>query len=380
MPRLRLPKRGPSYSDPPLAPDELLAIDNLPAPRKMPRRFQEQFSDRRLFLSGASRVPRFHACGDDSFMARLAPEMFQGRLGQYMELRPADGYGDAAAADPFRPDWAGYLHHPKMATVPREPDLLRADGRRMRPQDGGVFDPDGRGFFFPSGYPMHCIGRIEIYEDPASSSFKVGTATLVGSRTILTAAHCMPRDGSPGRWGVRFVPAYFDGTSTVRMASWCEAFRVATVDVSDETQAFDVAVAKLYDPLGEALGWFGARAYDDDWEDQELWTLVGYPTIALGFRSENKWPTIQRGIRVVDDDPDGRFTEVEHMGDASEGNSGGPLFGTWPEGPYVIGTHSGYEYREIPLLFVHIVTENNNVAGGGAGMVDMVRQARIDWP
>jgi hypothetical protein len=68
------------------------------------------------------------------------------------------------------------------------------------------------------------------------------------------------------------------------------------------------------------------------------------------------------------------------MGDASDGNSGGPLFGTWPEGPYIIGVHSSSEYRTIWTPFGDIVAENNNVAAGGSGMVDMIRNALADWP
>src|SRR6266480_3663253 len=68
------------------------------------------------------------------------------------------------------------------------------------------------------------------------------------------------------------------------------------------------------------------------------------------------------------------------MGDARDGNSGGPLFGTWPEGPYIIGVHSGDEYKYIPTPFGDIVAENNNVAAGGSGMVNMIRKALADWP
>jgi hypothetical protein len=149
----------------------------------------------------------------------------------------------------------------------------------------------------------------------------------------------------------------------------------------DALQAFDVAVMKLYDPLGDPLGWFGTRSYSSDWEDQAMWTLVGYPGEAAGVVSNGERPTIQNGISVIDDDPDGSFAEIEHRGDASPGNSGGPLFGTFPDGPYAIGVHSGDEYRTIDIPLVPtIVAENNNVAAGGAGMVNMVRAAQTDWP
>lgn len=266
----------------------------------------------------------------------------------------------------------GYEYHPKWTEGFAPPPMRSHDGRRINPHT--VYPPENRRFFVPSGYPNNCIGHLVVTEPGRPS--RIGTATLVGSRVILTAAHLAPTDGNPGRWGAFFVPGYMFGNSIVQMASWCEAYRLATVSVTDETQAFDVMVMKLYDPLGDALGFFGARTYDSDWEDESRWTLVGYPGIAAGYQYNGEFPTIETGIRVIDDDPDGSFAEIEHMGDASDGNSGGPLFGIWPDGPYIIGVHSGAEDR----TYLGVVAENNNVAAGGSGMVAMIRQARTDWP
>ena len=378
MPRIRLPVADSCRAERPLGFEELLQRENLPPRGEIPQEFLTRFSDRRVFVSGDEAPLPVQDCGHGLAMFRLPPNAYLGRRGQTMEVQDGDRFREERGPlDAYRPEWAGYLDHPKISTVPQQPDLRRANGQRMVPEH--VFDPDGRSFFYPAHYPMHCIGRLEIYDEWGSPWRRTGTATLVGSKTIVTAAHCMPPIGR-GAWGVRFVPAYSQGFSAVGMDSWCEEYRVATTSVSDATEAFDVAVAKLYDPLGDALGWFGARSYNDDWEDEELWTLVGYPDSALGLKSDGQWPTLQHGVRVVDDDPDGAFAEIEHMGDTSDGNSGGPLFGTWPEGPYVIGVHSGYEHRTIDLRIAEIVAENNNVAGGGRGMVEMIRQARVDWP
>ena len=137
--------------------------------------------------------------------------------------------------------------------------------------------------------------------------------------------------------------------------------------VGDDTQDRDISILKLYDPLGDALGWMGMKTYNDDWEDQAVWTLVGYPDLTTGER-----PTFQAGIPVIDDDPSGDFTEIEHRGDASDGNSGGPLFAQFSDGPYLVGVHSGDEYR----MAGPIVAENNNVASGGRGMVNLANAAR----
>ena len=44
-----------------------------------------------------------------------------------------------------------------------------------------------------------------------------------------------------------------------------------------EVCAYDMAILRLYTPLGNNLGWFGGKVYDDDWEDEPYWGLIGYP-------------------------------------------------------------------------------------------------------
>ncbi len=143
-------------------------------------------------------------------------------------------------------------------------------------------------------------------------------------------------------------------------------------------QAYDLAVFRLNEPLGDSLGTLGCHMYDDDWEDDTRWTLVGYPAlvgltvgsfgIVTGYSNNGNMPTRQFGISVEDDDSDADGLELEHRGDTTSGNSGGPLFGYWPKGPYVIGVHFGAEDRA-----------TNNVAAGGKAMLDLVNWARATW-
>lgn len=107
--------------------------------------------------------------------------------------------------------------------------------------------------------------------------------------------------------------------------------------------------------------------------------MVGHPGYAAAFASKGEWPTIEEGVWVIDDDPDGSFAEIEHMGDASDGNSGGPLFGTWPGGPTSSAFRPG-EYRAIWTPFGDIVAAKNSVAAGGRGIVEMIRTALADRP
>src|SRR5581483_7648036 len=169
----------------------------------------------------------------------------------------------------------------------------------------------------------HCIGRLFIWDDAARPApRRSGTGVLIGPRHVLTARHLTPW-GSPN-WKMLFVPAFFDGSSLAGVDSWTSDFRGFEDGLGDpDEQEWDFAVLRLYDPLGERLGWFGSRVYNDDWEGQNRWTLAGYPGAVAGAQR----PSRQLGIAVIDDDPSGDAKEIEHQGDATEGNSGGPLFG-----------------------------------------------------
>ena len=359
----------------PLTPDQLLEKDNEPSTAEMPKEFLTSMSERRVHVSTVEggAVPEITAMAKDlvqtsSFL--LPGDTFLGRLGEDGRHSGASWDATAVVRAPNRPRWQARIYHPKLAPVSASASVKGRDGRRIRLHK--VYDAENRTPFRPEGYPWTCIGRIEVFE--FGQRKRIGSATLVGRRIVLTSAHLMPRDGGPGRWAIRFVPGYFDGSSTVGLASWCEAYRhlVHPNDVGDSTQDRDLAILKLYDPLGDALGWPGIKTYNDDWEDQAVWTLVGYP----GSLTGGERPTFQAGIPVIDDDPSGDFTEVEHRGDATDGNSGGPLLAQFSDGPYIIAVHSGDEFRVI----AGVVAEDNNVGSGGRGLVNFANALDAEWP
>jgi hypothetical protein len=261
--------------------------------------------------------------------------------------------------------------------------LQRKSGALVQPHI--VFNHDDRTVFWPEGYPWHCVGRVFVKTPESGDAWKItGTGTLVGARTVLTSGHLIP-------WGrgdamIKFIPGYFNGNSVVGagVESWGTHVHGYS---AGQRQAWDLAVIRLEDALGERLGTFGAKTYDDDWEDDPRWTLVGYPgeinvTVTWsppGLMSTNlkgEFPTRQFGISVEDDDSDGNALEIEHHGDSTDGNSGGPLFGDWPKGPYVIGVESGGQTAEA----LGVTLEQNNVSAGGNAMVELVRWARVSWP
>jgi V8-like Glu-specific endopeptidase len=358
----------------PFTPDELLRLDNTVADTEIPADLRSSMSDRRVYVStaGADSDGELARIGDEitgSGSFRLADDAFLGQLGRHAEIDDEVGSVGEAESTGYRPDWQPPVYHPKIAPIEIRTEPKGPDGTRV--QLHKLYPPENRTAFRPEGYPWTCIGRIQVFE--AGVPKRLGTATLVGRRTILTSAHMMPRNPGAG-WAVLFVPGYFDGQSTAGVSSWCEAYHavVGPTAVGDSTQDRDLAILKLYQPLGDALGWMGVKTYDDDWEGSGVWTLVGYPGSVTG----GERPTFQAGIPVIDDDPSGDWTEVEHRGDATDGNSGGPLFGQWPDGPYLVGVHSGDEYRVV----LGVVAEDNNVCAGGVGMPRMVNAKNAEWP
>jgi hypothetical protein len=189
----------------------------------------------------------------------LPADTFLGRLGRDGQNYDSSGGPTNALRRPQQPQWQDRIYHPKLAHTPPSTLLKGSDGRRIRLHK--VYDSENRTPFRPEGFPWTCIGRIEVFE--FGQRKRLGTATVVGRRIILTSAHLLPRDGGAGRWAVRFVPGYFDGSSTVGMASWCEAYRsiVHPNNVGDSTQDRDLAIlsnwplAVTIDRYVEAAGW-----------------------------------------------------------------------------------------------------------------------------
>ncbi|MGY0499672.1 trypsin-like serine peptidase [Nocardia sp. FBN12] len=312
---------------------------------------------------------------DGGLRLRLPPGIHTGLPGRTAyQVTDADDVGTAGgprSTDGYRPATSALVYQPKttMEFAPRQ-RIRRVDGSEVQPFYG-VFPPEDRQTYYPSTYPWGCVGKIFTKTDFASPSWSWrGSGVLVGPRHVLTAGHVCPWDTAT-QWGMLFVPSYWDGAplAGAAMTSWVSDFRGWNPGVA----ARDMCVLRLYEPLGNTLGWMGSKVYSPAWQGGAYWTLTGYPgAIASGER-----PAYQNSIAVIDDDPDGDAAEVEHLGDASPGESGGPLFGWWDNIPYTIGTLSGGNIITAPN---GTVLEDNNINAGGAAMVNLIDWARTNWP
>ncbi len=132
--------------------------------------------------------------------------------------------------------------------------------------------------------------------------------------------------------------------------------------------------------------------------DSKLFSLDGYP-IAI---AEGEVPSYQDSIEVKDIDDDATAIEIEHRGDSSEENSGGPFWAwfrdkkdeidwdefdlldpsTWEEAifdpnPYIVGTHSGGHTEIKGIGFIGWTWEDKyNLAAGGSALPDLIRWAK----
>jgi V8-like Glu-specific endopeptidase len=275
---------------------------------------------------------------------------------------PLRGHDEAAELEPFIPRWSGIEYAPRISSSRRVRKLRRRSGALVTPEY--VFAPDERQVYYPSGYPWRCIGRIFVWNNASAVNWAwSGSAALVSKNSILTCSHVVPWGATS--WKALFVPGYYDGASVygANAASWVQTAR----GYQDHDQGDDMATMRLYQPLGDWLGYFGYKTYNDDWEDGPYWTLAGYP----GMVASGQRPSIQYGFPITDDDNDGAGVELEYKADSSAGNSGGPVFGWWSNAPYVIGTHSGGEDN--------FGEPKQNVAAGGSALSSLIKWARDNW-
>jgi hypothetical protein len=104
----------------------------------------------------------------------------------------------------------------------------------------------------------------------------------------------------------------------------------------------------------------GTRTYNSSWDDEPYWWNIGYPgMVGSGIR-----PTFQRNARLNEPWYDlGPARSMSTRADLTPGNSGGPMFGFWNDGPYVVAVASA----EAPA---------ENWCAGGSWLTNLVNHAR----
>lgn len=261
----------------------------------------------------------------------------------------------------FRPAWQG------MAPMPKHAPALRTEMRRINGQPVDplyVFGNDDRWEFRDATWPWGLVGKV------FTSGGWTGSGALVGRRTLITAGHVVPWDQRG--WWMRFVPAFYNGVSLHGAGIESYVSDARGYNTNGDVTGYDWAVCRLYDPLGDWLGYFGYNGYSDGWEDRSYWSIIGYP----GAVANAQRPSFQGSVSVFDDDGDSNGgRELETKADLTPGNSGGPMFGWWNGDPRIIGVVSGQETDySFPFSW-----EKGNVIAGGSGFTNLCAWARSNW-
>lgn len=218
-------------------------------------------------------------------------------------------------------------------------------------------------------YPWCTIGKIFVgkgtnFDNPVW----VGSGAMVGRNLLLTASHVAPWGASP--WWMRFVPAYNNGSEPFGRV-YVQSYR--GIKNTNDVTGLDYVICKLYEPMGDKVGWMGTQSFgDDDKYYEGNWTSVGYP----GNFSMGQLPTVENNVRIEDVDNDDNGRELESRVFSSPGWSGGPLWGWIDSSPKVIGVLSG---RETDFSFWDFFTERSSVSAGGRSMVDLVKYGIANW-
>ncbi|HEX6506759.1 MAG TPA: trypsin-like serine protease [Chloroflexota bacterium] len=346
----------------------------------LPEDIQRELTTPRVYLHGVAHRAQIddHLSAveeiEDTWSIRLPEGAGLGLPGRSAERldRATVAIPEGHSTAPHKPEWSGIAYRPRVAQEFHHGMLRTTKGRVIEPYYGIYDNPDARKVYWPSQYPWRCTGRIFTYTTwPTSSWAWSGSGVLIGPRLVLTAGHVAPWGKSP--WAMLFVPGYWDGASIfgAGASSYVSDYRGWN---TGGATAYDICLLRLYNPLGNSLGWIGSRTYDGAWEGGNYWVLTGYPGAIAGANR----PVYQSGVPVLDDDEDGDAQQLEHHGDSSPGESGGPMFGFWNDGPHAIGTTSGGE--TISGGFLGIGNEDNNIAAGGSAMVDLVKWGLSNWP
>lgn len=380
-------KASPTNDERPLLLDEMAMQGDVAPSKEMPDTVARALADERIYIDGMSSEPRAtRAAGAKGRSARSGWELelpSGTRLGQAgltgeRLSRPASMKAAAKGVDrtttPMRPAWEAQTFQPRIASESfRHTPMQRIDGRQVEPYYG-VYGTDDRVVYYPSSYPWRCIGRIFTWTNWAGGGGWTwwGSGALVGPRHVLTAAHVCPWGSSS--WAMRFVPSYWNGSPAAGAGAQSYASDYRGWNSGGNVAANDYAILRLYNPIGNSLGWLGTKTYSSSWNGGNYWNLAGYPAAVAG----GERPSNQGGIPVLDNDNSGDSVEIEHHGDATGGDSGGPFFGFWTDGPYAVGVTSGGErIYNTPFGWWD---EDNNIEAGGGGMVNLVRWGLNNWP
>jgi V8-like Glu-specific endopeptidase len=273
--------------------------------------------------------------------------------------------GSAEVLRPFRPDWQSASVRPGSRHPVRARARVQRQGRELDPLT--IWQPDDRRIYYDTSYPWGLVCRI------AMNNGSTGSGVIVGPRHVLTANHVV--DWATGGAGVVEVLRY--GASTLLTTSINAVWSYPGVQLGTSIGYTEVdedyAVLITQDPIGDMFGRFGVRTYNSSWDDEPYWFNVGYPGDIGGSRQASMFPIWQRDKELDEDEVDyGSGRGMTTTADTFPGQSGGPMFAFWDEGPYVVSVVSAQGQ--------YYLSGDENWCAGGSDLTRLVNFAIAGSP
>jgi hypothetical protein len=262
---------------------------------------------------------------------------------EQIELDPADAPAPAdSTTEPYCPPWATFA----------EPSVAES----FTVAGDTFYEPEVHEEPNPLLYPMCTAGIV------FNSNGRRGSGVLVGPNLLLTAGHVAPWGAA--NWSMEFIPAYRNGNRPYG-SSFVQAYW--GYNPSGKVTGYDYVICKLYNPLGNALGWMGSQSFGSEADYyNKRYVSSGYP----GSYGERPAVELDMGIRDIDNDSPGLELEFALRADLGPGWSGGPLW-VHTANPYVVGVLSGQEKDGLdPTRLVY---------SAGSGLVNVVRYGLTNY-
>jgi V8-like Glu-specific endopeptidase len=252
-----------------------------------------------------------------------------------------------------RPLWVGSVLKPRPAPRLSRP-RVRHRGVALDPLV--VWGADERRIYHDARYPWGCVCRV--------LGRGIGSGVLVGPRHVLTASHVV--DWNAGAT----IEVHRAGGTVAATAQAVKGYAYTRITENDYTTLDeDYAVLVTEERLGDRFGWMGTRTYDSDWDDEDYWYSIGYPTDIEG----GLFPVWQNEQNLDEDEWDyGSARAMTTSADLTEGQSGSPMFGFWGDIPYVVAV--------VAASGEVFASGTENWCSGGSDLTRMVNQARADDP
>lgn len=266
---------------------------------------------------------------------------------------------------PTRPDWQPASIRPQVRRPVISQSRVRRQGIELDPLT--VWQPDDRRIYYDRSYPWGLVCRVAMYNG------KSGSGVIVGPRHVLTANHVV--DWATGGAGVVEVLRYGAGSviSTPINTVWSyPGVRLgAFVGYTEVDEDYAVLITDAR--IGDMFGTMGVRTYNSSWDDDAVWYNIGYPGDIGGPNQASLFPIWQSGKQLDEDEFDyGGGRAMTTTADTFPGQSGGPMFGFFDKGPYVVSVVSAQgEY---------FLSGNENWCAGGNDMTRLVNTAIAGSP